>query len=84
MAWNPNQAEVARILDIDPRTLSKCEGGKLFPDEAFVVGFCEASDCTADWIYLGRITVALPALLAARIAKIEPDLIPSAHRKAGS
>lgn len=76
IAYEPNAAEVARRLEIDPRVLSKYEKGGLFPDELFVVRFCELTGCPADFLYLGRITQEMDSRLAARIGVIDPELVP--------
>lgn len=83
MAYNPNGAEVARALDMDPRSLTKYEKGRLYPDEAFVVAFCQLTECPADWLYLGRITREMPPDMAARIAFSDPDLVAAAAGAAG-
>lgn len=63
---------------MDARLLWRYEANKLFPDEGFIVQFCELTGCTADWIYLGRMTNSMPAVLAAGIGAIEPELV--SHR----
>ena len=75
MAYDPNQAAMARLLEIDPRQLAKYELGKLFPDEALIVKFCRITGCTADWLYLGRIGEPMPIVMAARIGVLAPDLV---------
>jgi transcriptional regulator with XRE-family HTH domain len=85
IAYQPNAASVARALDLSPQTLNKYEQGTRFPDELFLVRFNELTSCPTDWIFLGRITAEMPAVMAARIAVQAPDLVsepPMEHRPA--
>lgn len=75
-----NQAEFARALGVDPRTVSRYEKGGRYPDEAFVVAFCDLTGVPADFLYRGLITDDMPATLAARIAVYDPALLEEAEQ----
>lgn len=77
-AFEPNAAAVARALDVTPQTLNKYEQGVTFPDELFLVRFCDLTGVPADFIFRGRFPQEMPVVLAARIGVLDPDLVPAA------
>lgn len=86
-AYEPNASALARALDLDPRVLHKYEKGTTFPDEMFLVRFSEVTGCPLDFIFRGKITQDMPAILAARIGVIDPGLVlgePSAEKTAAA
>jgi transcriptional regulator with XRE-family HTH domain len=84
MAYDPNAAAVARALGISPQTLHKYENDKTFPDEMFIVKFCDLTGIPTDFIYRGRFPQEMPAVLAARIGVIDPALVPGERGVAGT
>lgn len=76
MAFDENAAAVARELGVSPQVLNSYENGRNYPDEFFLVQFCNLTGCTTDWIIRGKIEVNMPAAMAARIGHFAPDLIP--------
>lgn len=82
LAYEPNAAAVARALGISPQTMNKYEQGTIFPDELFLVKFCDLTGVPMDFIFRGRFPQEMPVVLAARIGVMDPDLVPSPGQSA--
>lgn len=80
LAYMENGAEMARVLGISPQTLNAYERGRNFPDEQFLVRFCNLTGCPTDWILRGRMTATMSADMAARIGHFAPALVPGLER----
>lgn len=80
LAYLENGAEMARALGITPQTLNAYERGRNFPDEHFLVRFCNLTGCPTDWILRGRMSATMSAEMAARIGHFAPDLVSGLDR----
>ncbi len=76
LAYMENGAEMARVLGVTPQTLNSYERGRNFPDEQFLVRFCNLTGCPTDWIFRGLMS----AEMAARIGHFAPALVPGLER----
>lgn len=60
-ALNLSQADVARIFEVSPSKLGNWLRGDNYPNEWFLVRFCERYNITSDWILRGVVAgVASP------------------------
>lgn len=75
LAYEPNGAEAARLLDVTPQVLNAYEKGRNFPDEQFLVRFCDLTRCPVDWIFRGKMRAEMGPEMAARIAVYAPELV---------
>lgn len=75
LAYMENGAEVARLLDVTPQVLNAYEKGRNFPDEYFMLRFCDLTGCPMDWILRGRMRSEMAAEMAVRIGYFDPDLL---------
>ena len=75
MAFEPNGAEVARLLGVTPQVLNAYEKARNFPDEYFLVQFCELTRCPMDWIFRGKMSSEMSAEMASRIGHFAPELV---------
>ncbi len=80
LAYMENGAEMARVLGVTPQTLNSYERGRNFPDEQFLVRFCNLTGCPTDWIFRGLMSAAMSAEMAARIGHFAPALVPGLER----
>ena len=76
VAYNENQSEVARALNVTSQVLSAAETGRNYPDALMLIRFCLISGCPMDWIFLGRMQSSMPPEMAARIGSLFPALLP--------
>ena len=74
-AYTKVQAGLARQLDVDPRQLNGYYQARNYPDEAFLVRFCDLTGCTMDWIFRGLMNASMPPETAVHIALAYPDLV---------
>lgn len=82
-SYEENGAAFAREVGISPQQLNHYEKGGRFPDEAFLVRFCDLTECPADWILRGRLEARMRPHMAAYIAARHPELIPNLEMEAG-
>lgn len=75
MAFDENQASVAKRLGVSPQVLSAAETGRNYPDAMMLIRFCLISECTTDWLFLGRMESSMPPKMAARIGALFPHLL---------
>ena len=58
--------------------MNKYEKGTTFPDELFLVRFSDLTGVPMDFLFRGLFPQEMPAVLAARIGLIDPELVPPA------
>lgn len=75
MAYKENAAELARDLGVTPQTLNAYEKGRNFPDELFLVRFCDLTGCPMDWLLRGKMRAEMSAEMAVRIGYFDPGLL---------
>lgn len=75
MAFSDEAKAVADATGISKQTLYKYKKGETYPDELFLVRFCQLTGCPTDFLFLGKITSEMEPALAARIAVTDPELI---------
>lgn len=74
-AYNENAAQVARDLGVTPQVLNAYEKARNYPDETFLVRFCDLTGCPSDWILRGRMEAVMPPVMASRIGVHFPELV---------
>lgn len=52
-------ADVSRILGVTQQKLGNWMRGDNYPDETFIVSFCDRFNVSMDWIYRGRVSVVM-------------------------
>lgn len=67
-AYHPKSAEVARILGVHSHTLNAWEKGRNFPNEFFLIRFCDLVQVPVDWLFKGASSIE---------AKMDPELAAS-------
>jgi transcriptional regulator with XRE-family HTH domain len=67
-AYHPKSAEVARRLGVHAHTLNAWEKGRNFPNEFFLIRFCDLVEVPVDWLFKGAASIE---------AKIDPELAAS-------
>lgn len=75
MAYKENGAEMARDLGVTPQVLNAYEKGRNFPDEYFMLRFCNLTGCPMDWILRGRMRTEMAVEMAVRIGYFDPGLL---------
>lgn len=75
MAYKENGAEMARDLGVTPQVLNAYEKGRNFPDEHFMLRFCNLTGCPMDWILRGRMRSEMAVEMAVRIGYFDPGLL---------
>ena len=75
MAYKENAAEMARDLGVTPQVLNAYEKGRNFPDEHFMLRFCNMTGCPMDWILRGKMRAEMTIEMAVRIGYFAPDLL---------
>ena len=64
-AVGKRQADIVRIFpDVTASKLNNWLRGDDYPSEWFIVRFCDRFNLSMDWIYRGRVSVAMDASLA--------------------
>ncbi|WP_122039332.1 helix-turn-helix transcriptional regulator [Asaia bogorensis] len=74
-AYGISQADLARKLNVSSQQVNGYVKGKNYPDEFFIVRFCDLTGCTLDWLYRGLMSSAMPVELAVHIALENPTLM---------
>jgi transcriptional regulator with XRE-family HTH domain len=77
----PNRSEAARILGLDPSTLSKIEDGTRAPSIFNIIELANKLRVTADYLLRGHITSRMDEEMALKLAALHPELILSHGRK---
>jgi transcriptional regulator with XRE-family HTH domain len=67
-AYHPRSAEVARRLGVHAHTLNSWEKGRNFPNEFFLIRFCDLTGVPVDWLFKGAAGIE---------AKMTPELAAS-------
>lgn len=75
MAFMENGAAAARLLGVTPQVLNAYEQARNFPDEHFMVRFCDLTGCTMDWILRGRLRAEMAAEMLVRISYFDAELL---------
>lgn len=80
LAYMQNGAAFARLMGLAPQRLHQYEKGTSYPDEQFLVRFCDVTGCTMDWLFRGKRSIErsikscdgmAARLKAARVAYME-------------
>ncbi|WP_336945311.1 helix-turn-helix transcriptional regulator [Asaia sp. HN010] len=74
-AYGISQADLARRLGVSSQQVNGYIKGRNYPDELFIVRFCDLTGCTLDWLYRGLMSSAMPVELAVHIALENPRLM---------
>ncbi|MDR6182083.1 helix-turn-helix domain-containing protein [Asaia bogorensis] len=74
-AYGISQAELARRLGVSSQQVNGYIKGRNYPDELFIVKFCDLTGCTLDWLYRGLMSSVMPVELAVHIALENPELM---------
>lgn len=74
-AYGISQADLARRLEVSSQQVNGYVKGRNYPDELFIVRFCDLTGCTLDWLYRGLMSSAMPVDLAVHIALENPQLM---------
>lgn len=74
-AYMENGAQFARQIGVTAQVLNAYEKARNYPDQLFILKFCEITGCPADWLICGRLKAAMPPCMAAKIGANFPDLI---------
>mgnify|MGYP001442394756 CR=1 FL=1 len=64
----------ASAIGVSPETLREYESGERPIPNDFLLRFSEVTGCPLDWIFLGKITAAMSAEMAVRIALADPEM----------
>ena len=72
-AYCESQTEVARRLKVTSQVLSAAETGRNYPDLSMLVRFCLLTECSMDWLILGKRKTAMPMIDWLRICTHFPE-----------
>lgn len=67
--------KAANAMGITKQTLHSYETGRNYPDELALVKFADATGCSLDFLFLGRITSGMPQALSDYLLTHHSDLV---------
>lgn len=74
-AYEPDDRKAAAAFGLTPERLRSIEAGAATLDNEFLLTFSQTSRTPLEWIFLGKITRAMEAEMAARIALFDPQVL---------